>query len=173
MNPDIIIYGFLIFFSCLIIHILIWRIKVPTLSSLILIFIFLIIPFLGLSIILVNIAGVKYHLSLDADVLIEVFFLHLSLSLIYIASYPAVEAHSPSLVILLMIASSPFKKMTAEDIIRYYSASNTIVERVEDLKVSGLITEGDKGLQLRPLAKVIIRFYILYRKMLGLPPGEG
>lgn len=168
MNPDIIIYGFILFFICLIIHIFIWRIKIPANDALALFLIFLIIPFL---IFLVSIVGLKDFIS--GIVLTEVLLLHLSFSLIYIASYPAAQAVSPSLNILLIIGSSDKKRMTGNDIFNQCSNIRIVTDRVDDLAAYNLILKKGDYFELKPLAKFIINIFIAYRKILGLPAGGG
>lgn len=167
MTLETIIHGFLLFLACLSLHIVFWRIKAPVQSTLMLFVIFLLIPLAGMTITLANgISG-----SLMSTFL--VFVLHISLSLVYIASYPAAEAQSPSLAIFFIISASPLKKLSAEEIIRQYTTRKTIIERLDDLKLNNLVYEGSHGLQLSRLARTVVRFYILYRKILGLPQGEG
>ncbi len=63
--------------------------------------------------------------------------------------------------------------MNEDDIIRAYRETALVLDRVEDLKINSLITEQDGIFTLRPYARYIVKFFIRYRKMLGLPVGEG
>lgn len=168
MRPEIIIYGFILFFVCLIIHALIWRVKIPTNDALALFIIFLAIPSLTL---LVAMIGMKDFTSRIA--LTEALLLHISLSLIYIASYPAAQAVSPSLNILLIIGASENKRMKAEDIFNHCSRSRIVTDRVDDLIAYKLISRKGDRFEIKPLAGFIISIFAAYRKILGLPAGGG
>jgi hypothetical protein len=172
MNPKILTYGFMMFLICLLVHIFLWRIKIPKKDALTLLLIFIIIPALGLFALFgIKILGFRFPLS--GLELLYTFFLHLSLSFVYISSYPAAQADSPSLYILLMIASSGRNGMTAEEIINMSSNTKLITDRVDDLLNYKLISEGKDCFKLRPIARAIIIFFIWYRKLLGLPHYGG
>lgn len=173
MHPDVIIYGFLLFFSCLIVHIIIWRIRISVISSLVLILIFLLPPMV---ILLFVAAGREYFentlLSSSIEIA-EVVVLHLALSFAYISSYPAVRAVSPSLDIVLMIASSKEKKMSGEDLEKKFFNKRLVTARIDDLKIYRLVEEKDGRFELSPFAIGIVKLFIGYRKLLGLPMGKG
>lgn len=173
MNPNIIIYGFLVFFVCLTIHIFFWKIKPPKNSTWILFLMFLIIPTVIFLWIIIGLENLKNIIHLSVLDLVEILILHLSLSLVYISSYPAAEAVSPSLDIILLIASSEKQKITKENIIKQYTEKKLITERVEDLRKSNIIIEKGECFELKPAGKFMIYFFILYRRILGLPAQGG
>lgn len=173
MDLNVIVYGFLLFFCCLIIHIIIWRIKVPLISSFVLLVIFLVIPFIFSVFVIKDIWHIKDTLSLNTVEVMGIMLLHFSLSSAYIAGYPAVRAVSPTLDIILMIESSKYKKMTEEELKRNFTDKRLVHARIDDLRTYHLISEKDDIFKLTFVSKIIVVVFILYRKILGLPMGEG
>lgn len=169
MSFDIILYGFASFLIFLIIHIGIWRIKIPTNDILALFVIFLVIPsilfFTGV-IVMKNV--------ISGTILVKALLLHVVLSLLYIGSYPLAQAVSPSFNILLTVGSSDRKKMTREDIINRCGNIKIVEDRVDDLIAYKWVSVKDGRLRLTPVIKfIIISICIVYRRMLGLPTGKG
>jgi len=173
MNPSIIVYGVIIFFACMSAHIIIWRIKIPKMSALLLVFMFLVIPTICVLIIAIGSLNLPDRISFNKIELLEILILHLSLSLAYIASYPAARAFSPSLDILLIISSAAGKRMTEEDIITEYVGTKIVPPRLDTLRIYNLISENGGLFRLKPLGMIMIKIFILYRKLLGIPAGGG
>jgi hypothetical protein len=173
VSVAVLVSGCGLFLLCLLAHVAIWRISVPHNDVLILFLVFLAVP--GISA-LAAAAGpelIRNAIHLSGIGVAQVFVLHAALSAVYIASYPAAQAHSPTLAIFLLIAASPDKRLNSDEIVKRYTNRHTLVERVRDLSVYDLVSERDERLTLRPLAKIIIKCYIFYRALLGMPPGEG
>lgn len=172
MNPHIFVYGSLIFFICLALHVFIWRIKIPDNDALILFLIFLIIPTL-IFLILLGLRSFMTLMPISGVEMAHALLLHLSLSLVYISSYPAAQAISPTLDILLVIAASGAKKLTKEEIIKNYDNKKLVTISVDSLKTSVLISQEGDRVRLTNTGRIIINFFIFYRRILGLPVGEG
>lgn len=172
MNPGIIIYGFLTFLICLIFHVFIWRIRIPKNDASALFLIFLIIPS-SIFLILLSIRMLDFIIALSAIEMAYILLLHISLSFIYISSYPAAQAVSPSLDIILIIASAETKRLTEGDIIKNYKDAHIIKNRISDLMASALIKQKGECFELSPIGRFTIIFFILYRKILGLAAGKG
>ena len=172
MDTNVFAGGFVLFAIVLVVHVCIWRVRIPANDAGVLIMIFLVVPVAAAFAVIV----IKY---LQAPVpvtygdIIGIILLHMSLSLVYVSSYPAVQAVSPSLDILLMIGKSEEGKMTEEDIVEQYRGSKIVTDRVGDLRIYNLIYEKDGFFTLKPVAMLIVLFFIFYRKLLGLPVGEG
>lgn len=175
MNFGVFLPAFLVFFTCLAFHVLLWRMRLSAISSLILLVIFLFIPsagFLALILFAWKIPVIRESLPGPAA-LMEILFLHLSLSLVYIANYPAVRAISPSLEVMLYVSSSPGGKMTEAEIARRFSDTTLVNARVDDLMIYRLLIVRSGRYELTGFGRYIIRSFIGYRAMLGLPAGDG
>jgi hypothetical protein len=172
MTSEVFFFGGLIFAVCLAVHIGIWRIKIPNNDALILFIIFLIIP----SAVIIILMGLKMFyclLPVSPLGLLFILLLHLSLSLVYVSSYPAAQAISPSLDILMVIAAAETKRMTEEEVVRHYNDNVLVSARINDLRTSILLAQRGDNFEVTKVGKTIIRLFILYRKIIGLPAGEG
>jgi len=155
------------FFLSFCVHVILWRIKRPTNDSRMLIIIFLIVPWIVVAVHALVIG------SFSADEIALVLLLHFSLSAAYISSYPAAQAHSPSLDIFLIISASPERRMTADEIARHYHDKDIVIDRIEDLRIYGLVSEDRDVFRLKPVSLIIVRLYLAYRTLLNLEFGEG
>jgi len=102
-----------------------------------------------------------------------VFIWHLALSAAYIMSYPAIQAESPSLVMLLAIAESMPQGLNARQIENTFPPDALINDRANDLHAEGFMRR--RGDQDIPTAKgrLLCGIFTSYRRLLGLPRGEG
>jgi len=172
VNPIVIVCGFAVFVACLIAHVVIWRFRVPKNDALMLFVLFLFVP----AVIFSGVAALGIRMfpgNLSGTELLLVLMLHFGLSMVYISSYPAAQAISPSLKIMLLIPAAPEKKMTADEIFRYFEDQKIIMKRVEELSDYNLITCEKDQYRLKPAAVRLIRMYLFYRRLIGLPVGKG
>ena len=178
MSISVLITGFLLFFMSLGIHIVIWRWHRPLNDALALLFIFFALPGACILIAIVfRMSGMPFY-----SVLRNVFmpahlasglFLHLSLSAAYIMSYPASQAVCPSLTILLIVGHAMPRGCTQEEIQRHFSNSFLLDTRFQDLNDAKLVKEVNSALTLTSRGIAITRFFVFYRRLLGLPMGDG
>jgi hypothetical protein len=173
MPIAVVLYGIAVFAVCMALHIVIWRMKVPWVSSAVLLLIFWIVPAVLLLVVAFAAGGMRDRLGLSSLQVLEVLLLHLSLACVYMAGYPAVRAVSPSLDILLMISASRGKRMRAEDMLRRYADQRLVTARIDDLRTYRLLAERDGRYTLTLPARCIARTFLLYRRFLGLPMGGG
>lgn len=168
------VIGCLSFFASLFMHIVLWRQKTPRNDVLLLVIVFLAVPagayiFVGLFYTMLQ-GDIFYEYIVSA---ISPFIMHTALSLAYISSYPAVQATSPSLDILLLIARSREGRMPAKDIVEQYQACNLVGDRFYELVDYGFIQQNGNFYYLAPQAIFIVRLFACYRRFLGLPDAEG
>lgn len=98
---------------------------------------------------------------------------HLALSCAYIQIYPACQALSPSLMLLLFVGNSMPGGMTEDEIQARFSREILLGNRIQDLLVSGLIRESGGQFEITLQGLLIVLPGIFLRKMLGLTPGKG
>lgn len=147
--------------------------RTPKVSSLVLILIFLLVPPVVILAVARFAPDFMDFSTLSGLEIAEALFLEFSISLVYISSYPAVKAVSPSLDILLMVSSSKERRMTEREIITRCGDAKPVKTRIDDLMAYGLISVKGDSFRLSSLAQAMILVFIHYRKLLGLPPGEG
>ena len=163
---NVIYKSFLIFFMVLFFHILIWRILKPKKHITSLLLVFIIIPFLFLGCLL------KIFFN-TIDEFLLVILLHFALSFVYIQTYPAIQAWSPSLFITFLLGQSN-KAFSIKEISEQIGEDSLVNDRVEDLQKEGLIViSQDSLIFLTRKGYFLANIFILYRKILGLEEGKG
>lgn len=178
MKFSILLTGTFVFIICLFLHIIIWRWRYPKKRNVALFLIFIIIP----TICIIAIIGINYFIFLSEGIKsihfatsdwLAVYLLHFALSLAYILSYPAVEAVSPSLSILLMLGASNHHGMLCEDLLHVFDDEVVLEPRIQDLIESGLVVKSDGYLTVTLHGSTFVKCFILLRHVLGLPIGKG
>lgn len=169
MMPEIFLAALLLFSFSFSLHILIWRWRRPRYRVLILFIIFFLVPLAFLK--ADGIRGVPYTIQRPA--ILAVMLLYAALSCAYIQTYPAVEAVSPSLGILLLLGRAMPQGLTQEQILRRLDANQLFDDRIQDLVTAGLMKRSESLLEPTLFACAIVFVFLLFRKILGLPVGEG
>lgn len=178
MNSSILFAGFAIFFACLLLHVVIWRWRYPKYRPTALVFIFIVLPpalalvYLGAER-LGLLPGVGSIASLSITDCLAIYLLHFALSTSYILSYPAAEAVSPSLMILLMIGDSKSSGLLRDDLLLCFDDGDLLQPRIKDLIEAGWIVESEGSLRATSRGAIILSFYALLYRLLGMPGGKG
>lgn len=170
MNFSIILYGFLLFFICLSIHIIIWRLRHPKRQISTLFGVFFLFPILVHFLIYVT---TKNVLSLNIGEILQVYLLGYAISLAYIFSYPAAQAGCPSFVILLIIKSAMPRGITKDELYSYCLDNNLFDPHIHNLVNENLILDKNGWLELTKKGRLVLKFFIMLRKLFGLPIGKG
>lgn len=102
-----------------------------------------------------------------------VFIWHLALSAIYIMSYPAIQAESPSLVIILAIEDSMPRGLNTRQIEDIFPPDALIKDRFDDLLAERFIQQAEAGYTLTTKGRILSAIFTTYRQLLALPIGEG
>ena len=171
MSVNVLISGFLVFIACLAVHVVVWRVRRPSNPPVALAVIFFVLSPLPGFLIARYLPGLAAGIS--AGGWAAVYLLHVSLSCAYIMSYPAVEAVSPSLVIALMLGRAGERGVASGEIERFFASDVVLAPRFRDLVDSGFASESGGAFTLTPRGRAIIRFFILFRRIMGLPEGGG
>lgn len=170
--------GFLIFFICLLLHLVIWRWRYPRNRPAALVLIFIVLPpalafgcwgvgRLGL------LPGADSILLLPITAWLGIYLLHFALSTAYILSYPAVEAVSPSLITLLMLGNSKSSGLPYDDLLRCFDNKGLLQPRIKDLIEAGWVIESDGFLSATFRGIIILLFYMFLFRLLGMSRGKG
>lgn len=107
--------------------------------------------------------------------LAEAWLIHLALSCAYIQTYPAIQALSPTLRLVLFLQDSGKSGLSFEEMLARLEPRTLGADRIEDLLQGGLIRQGPAGeLSPTPRAAWLLRPFVLLRRILGLAGGpEG
>lgn len=105
--------------------------------------------------------------------IMAIYLLHFALSGIYISSYPAAQAISPSLHILLMCRGDAQGGLTKEKMLQRFTRLHIVEERVKDLVNTGMVKQEDGKFTLTFWGNLIVSSAILYRRLLDLDLKGG
>lgn len=162
----------LTFILCLFIHAALWRLRFPPNRAVCLSAIFVLFPAAaaGAGALLAS-KGLFWLPSLEKGEWLAAALLQLAFASAYILSYPAFEALSPSLVIVLLAGDSG--GVAIKDLPGFFNDATLIEPRVKDLLDSGLATERDGVLSITSKGRLLACSFALMRSFLGLPKGGG
>ncbi len=166
MNVAIFWYSFLLFFFCLVLHVAVWRIVHPSRHALVLLAVF----FLPLPAFAPLYTNVLHGAWPD---LAAIAVLHIALSCAYIQIYPAAQAFSPTLVMLILAKRSMPQGLTRAELQSRLNDDFFLGERIKDLLDAGLVGEDQGRLVLTRQGRRLIGFFIAFRASLGLEMGKG
>lgn len=175
MKFTILCVAFTVFLVCLSVHVLHWRFKKPQNDIVALFFTFVLIP--GIVIILLPIISTHFKMSFFPGYsLLErvaIYLLHFAISGIYISSYPAAQANSPSLQILLMFKKSGNNGLTKSEILSGFDHVSILGARMKDLVDTSLLKQKNGGYELTFRGRLFIGVFVFYRTALGLDLKGG
>ncbi len=167
LKSSVLLISLFLFFFSHSLHILIWRFGRPRNDALVLVLVFL-APLLILPLLAGNVAQ-----GLDAVDFAAICLLQIALGCAYIQIYPASQAQSPSLKIMMIVDRGMPAGVTEENIRKSFRQETLFDERLDDLLLSGLVENTNGQLQLTPRGRQFIFPFLLIRKWVGLPFGEG
>lgn len=97
--------------------------------------------------------------------------LHLLICANYLAIYPALQATSPTLKMLNIIGGRA-EGITEDALVAAVASQKMVTDRIEELRAAGLLTKPN-GQALTRRGALLARAFVLFRRSLGLPLGEG
>ncbi len=159
MKPTVFLFAFGMFATCLLAHVIWWRWKKPNRDALALLTLFL---------------TPAFFLAITGRIdLIAAALLHTALSVAYILLYPASQADSPSLRILLRVERAKPLGLTGREIQNFFHDDELFDARIRDLVEAGLAEKKGTRLALTRKGHGFFLPFLLLRKVLGLTPGKG
>jgi len=158
---------FALLFVCFLVHIVLWRWRRPRNHGAALGVIFL-LPLVVATLFLM----IFLQTSSFPENLFSILLLHLSVSSAYILTYPALEGLSPSLLCLLLIGKER-TGLTAKELRLRFDETILREQKMQDLLDSGLILESEGKVCVTERGKRFVRPFLLLRRLLGLPLGQG
>lgn len=172
MSLFAIILPSLLFVFCLFIHALVWRVRFPANRALALLLIFVLLPLVaGCAYALLSFSELLRLPGLEMEEWLAAGLLQLVFAWAYIMTYPAFEALSPSLVIVLLAGDSG--GLAVKDLSRFFSDEALFAPRIKDLLDSKLARERDGVLSITAKGRLLAWFFVFMRFFLGLPKGGG
>lgn len=162
-----------LFVSLFITHIIIWNVIRPKKHITMLFVNFIALPVILIGLLAIGAPGLLFSYYGPVDV-VFIFLLYFAITGVYIQTYPAIQAWSPSLFILYFIKKQ--KKAVSLNTLQSVMSDDTMInDRFNDLSAEGFITivEEDGKIDLTSKGKLLALLFIFYRKALGLDTGKG
>lgn len=155
------------FTACLLLHVLIWRVRKPRDHAGTLLAIFL-LPLIALP----SMAG-WFGFTASPLEWAAIFLLHAAMSMAYIQIYPASQADSPSLKVMALVFQAMPKGLTAGEIAAQFDPCRLFHDRLDDLAAVGHIKREGEKVFLTSRGRLLILPFVWLRRMIGLPWGQG
>ena len=170
MGFDVIIGGALLFAVAIVFHVVLWNVRKPRGHFLALIVVFFVCPSLAA---LVAVAAGFVGAGFTSVDWASVALLHTALAGVYIMGYPAIQASTPTLAMLLAIGSKMPTGATYDEVKSSINVGGLMDPRLKDLEVSGFAVESEGLYSITARGRAFLRPFLVYRKILGLPTGKG
>jgi len=170
---SVLICGFALFSAAFLFHAVAWRVKKPANTVKALELIFCLVLTVGV-IMLIQFGRIYPHsLMLPHDFISYSYIvvLFFSLFLVYLLSYPAIEADSPSLAIVLHISRAEDNGITAEEIKELLKDNQLVEPRLRDLVDAKIVDLTGSVYRINKKGMFFIQPFIAYRKFLKLGKG--
>ena len=157
---SVLFYGILTFCLAMLIHLAAWRLCLPKKNrAFVLANVFFWTLVLGAMIL----RGIPGYL--------DYIVLYCCLAAAYIVSYPAIEADSPSLVIVRGIAGAGRSGLDKSEIYKAMSDEILVVARIEDLLADDLIRMDSGKYLLTAKGRFLAGIFVRFRRLLNVPKG--
>lgn len=164
----------ILFFTAFILQLIVWRIRLPKRQTKVLLGIFFGTLFAGLltlKIVPYLIPGLGIYAPKYPLEYLHISISFISLTLAYMITYSAIEADSPSLVMIRAVAKAGSEGLDKKEFDKTMSDELLVIPRVRDLVTDKMAyIDGDKY-RLSPKGFLFARLFILSRKILNAPKG--
>jgi len=172
----ILFWGSALFVLAFLIHLVLWKIRVPKRQTKAILQIFFVVLLIGI-IVLWNIPNdpVLWEITPPASLLeyIHISLFFISLTLAYMITYSAIEADSPSLVIMTTIANAEPKGLEKENFDKLMTDDKLVKPRIKDILLNKMAEmDGDKYV-LTLKGTLFASIFIIYRKIMRMSRKGG
>jgi hypothetical protein len=162
----VLLWGLIVFLSALFFQFIIWRSSLPKKNhTIFLLKIFF--GFFGLSLFFIF----GFNIFKKPFEYLGFFILYSSVLLAYIVTYSAVEADSPSLLMVFKIAKSGLSGLSKEGLFNSMKCEEMIVSRLKALQSGGMISFAEGRYHLTVKGAFLVNIFIILRRMLKLNKG--
>lgn len=147
-------------------HVVVWRMcpRFRNVRNLILVFVAVFVAGAGCLAMFGDFTGVSGFVRL--------LIFYFSMMAAYVATYPALQADSPSLVIINKIHAAGANGLGADEIADTLKSAEIMIKpRIADLLRDGMVNKNGNNLALTPKGARFIRLMIAYRRIAGWPKG--
>ena len=171
----ILFWGSFLFCFAFLIHLIVWKIRLPKRQTKTLLCIFFGTLLIGL----IGLWSAKFILQINTlapEAISEYFHIFLfvtSLTLAYMITYSALEADSPSLIMIMSIANAASNGLPQEKFKQLMTDDMLSIPRIQDLLRDKMVfvEKGKYKLTLKGL--VFVHIFIVYRHILNISQKGG
>lgn len=160
------ISGLALFALAVAVHLAVWRLFRPSRQYFTLLGLYAAILAAASAAVLMGAAG-----PASAAEYLTFAMLYTALALAYISTFSAVQADSPSLLILLMVSEAGERGVTREDLRARLGDEILILPRIADLVSGRLIGREEARYVIRPRGTLLAAVHMWYRALLKLDKG--
>ena len=166
-------WGLGVFAVAVVIHLVVWRLLKPIHQYTTLLGLYLAILVATSLMMLAGLVAGDARAWIPATLLDYLTFatLYIALALAYTSTYSAVQADSPSMLLLLMINDSGERGVAGEDLYEQLGDDVLIVPRVDDLVTGGLAVRDGSRYVIEPRGALLASVHIGYRALLKMGKG--
>ena len=168
----ILLYSLLLFSTAFIFHIVLWKIRLPKRQTKVLLQIFfstLIVGILFLISISSFISEAENIVPQKTSEYLHICLIFISLTLSYMITYSALEADSPTLVMVMTIEKAGPEGLDKKEFDRMLNDDILIKPRIRDLIIDKMAYLDGEKYKLTSKGVLFARIFILYRGLLNAP----
>jgi len=165
---SIFVYAILLFIAAILIHLIIWRLHLPKKQTNALLAIFSLPLVLGILAIVKYPGLMKWSLnpSINFFEIFQLLLLYTSLSVSYILSYPAIEAESPTLIIIRAVFETGASGLDKSSLKRIVDNDLLILPRIKDMLSDNMVYLKDGRYKLLPKGLIMAKLFLSYRNII-------
>lgn len=155
------------------IHLFVWRVRLPKSQTGALLGIFIIVMIAGTAFIIVRPDLIRWSLCASRNIpeMLQFILLFISISVCYIISYPAVEVDSPTLLIIKAVSEKGCLGLDKSELESRMKDDILVLPRINDMLQDGMIIREGEGYKLTRKGSAIARIFLFYRSIIGGAKG--
>ena len=166
-------YDLLLIALAFLLHLIIWKIRLPKRQIIALVGIFLFVLILG-TIFLFKFSGrINWNImpSRNFFEIIQFILLFISIAAAYVVSYPAIEADSPTLVIIKAVSKAGSGGLDEDRLERMMNDDLLVIPRIKDMVSDKMVCFDGKRYKLTSKGSAMAGLFLFYRKIIKRPKG--
>jgi hypothetical protein len=164
------VFGFSLFVLAFVIHLIVWRVRLPVRQTLWLLVIFLGALLAGLAAGL-SVSLLRPYAPATFFECLHVVLFHVPLTLAYVAGYSLLEDDSPSVAIVKYVAAAGHRGRAREEFRNIIRHESLVKLRLEAMVRDRLIVQDLACYRLTAKGTLLVRVFMAAQNVLGLPTG--
>ncbi len=171
----VLFWGSFLFCFAFLLHLIVWRIHLPKRQTKTLLHIFFGTLLIGLFVLWSAKRILQMNMLVPGPIsdYLHIFLFVTSLTLAYMITYSALEADSPSLVMIMSIANAGSNGLPKENFEQLLTDGILIVPRIRDLLRDKMISIEEGKYRLTSKGLILARIFIVYRQILKISQKGG